>query len=234
MKEFTKNMKEIDIHCVDTIKDKKGVRVLRKFFHNMIINFSEESFSFHKQWGMFPFTYSEKQIHSVLAPAIHKYTKNIWLEQPFKDYKKNQRFLDIATTEKNNIYLIELKYSWNSKLENTTKRSDTEWETAIDQIADINRKTIYRHFNKDCNIFKIALMIMPTFAPDKEHAILSQSAKEYASNLFEDYQNSRTKKHKANLIGVIKLKKPTKYTHEFLNGNKIYPYVSFVAYVEPI
>lgn len=236
MNEFYEEIENTHVYCVDELKDGNGVRVLREFFQNIVKNFSEESFSFYTQWGIFPFIHSEKQLHSVLAPAIHKYTKNIWFEKPFKDYKKNQRFLDIATTDKNNIYLIELKHSFNSKLQESTKKSFIEWERAIEQIADINRKTINGHFNyKDFKVFKIALMVMPTYMPiSNSHKILSQTAKEYTNELFEEYKSYTTQKHRPNFIGAIKLNNPLKYKHEFIDGEQIYPYISFIARIEEI
>lgn len=116
-----------EICFLDKFEDGNGFRNMRKFLREVIINFAEESFSHYKNWGEFPFIYGEKQIHSTLTPSIHKHTGNIWLEQPFKDYKKNQRFLDIATIDKNNIYLIELKHSWNSKTDKITQRAFAEW-----------------------------------------------------------------------------------------------------------
>ncbi|MFW2528424.1 hypothetical protein, partial [Aliarcobacter butzleri] len=165
--------------------------------------------------------------------SIHKHTGNIWLEQPFKDYKKNQRFLDIATVDKNNIYLIELKHSWNSKTDKITQRAFDEWQIAIKQIKDINRKTIYPHFNKDFNIFKIALMVMPTYLSSNQvHNILSLNSKEYGENIFNEFDNVFSQEHnKPNFNGTIKIKNPNKYSHKYINGEQIYPYISFIGKV---
>lgn len=233
---FEKETENSYLYCQDTIEDGKGVRVLRKFFSNLLENFDDEVFSFYKIWGEFPFIYGEKQLASVLAPAIHKYTDNVWFEQPFKDYQKNQRFLDIAIADKENIYLIELKHSWNSKTETTDQKTSKRWETAINQIKDINRKTIYDHFNfQEYNVFKIALMILPTYiALEDKHAILAQTAEEYANNLFDEYNNNWTQKYQTNFTGVMKLQNPTEYKHEYTNAVQIYPFVSFIARIERV
>lgn len=228
--------KKVEIHTEDLLKDGDGIRGTRKFLQSIIKLFAEESFEFYNHWGEFPFIYSEKQVNSVITPAIHKYTGNIWLEQPFKKAKNNQRFLDIATTKGKNIYLIELKHSWNSKDEGVAKYTDSEWEKAIEQISDINRKTIGDYFNyNDYNVFKIALMVMPTYISSKtKHEILDMSANEYTNILSEEYERYRAQKYKANFIGSIKIKNPIKYEHKFINGNKIYPFVSFIARVERV
>lgn len=234
MNVFKQDTPTAEIYCQDVINNAKGIKNLRKFFHNLLKNFDTESFNFYKIWGEFPFIYSEKQLASVLAPAIYSHTKNVWFEQPFKDYKKNQRFLDIAIADQKNIYLIELKHSWNSKRNETNKKSSQKWETAIDQIKTINRKTIYSYFNfQDYNVFKIALMIMPTYLNyDEDHNILKMSAKEYATTIFDEYESYTTKQHKANLTAVIKLTNPKQYKHDFTIGSQIYPYISFIARIE--
>jgi hypothetical protein len=236
MSDFYKETKTSHIYCKDTIQRTQGLKNLRSFFYNLLENFDEEASTFYKFWGHFPFIYSEKQLASILAPSIHKHTKNVWFEQPFKDYKKNQRFLDLAIADNENIYLIELKHSWNSKTNITDKQCSIKWEIAIEQIKDINRRTIYRHFNfEEFNVFKIALMVMPTYiAFEEEHDILSQTVEEYTNNLFKEFDSYTTQKHRANFTGVIKLKNPKKFKHEYKDGNQIYPYISFLARVEEI
>lgn len=225
------NTEEAHIFCLDTLDDGKGIRNLRNFFYEIIVNFSQEIFLFYNIWGEFPFIYSEKQINSILAPSVYKYTKNVWMEQPFKDYKKNQRFLDLAIADKSNIYLIELKHSWNSKINEINTRTKNKWETAITQIDDINRKTIHDCFNyKDFNVFKISLMIMPTFLPAFEsHKILSLNIRKYTQNIFDHFECYVAQKYKANFIGTVKINEPKKYIHEYDNGKQIYPYITFVA-----
>ncbi|WP_151900465.1 hypothetical protein [Sulfurimonas hydrogeniphila] len=226
----------IEISTKDTLVDGNGIRSMRKFLHSTIELFAEESLEFYKHWGEFPFIYGEKQVNSVIIPAIHKYTGNIWLEQPFKKAKNNQRFLDIATTKGNNIYLIELKHSFNSKNNAIAKYTDSEWEKAIEQISDINRKTIGDYFNyEEFNVFKIALMIMPTYLfSDKKHSILDMKAHDYVNKLFQEYECYNAEKYRANFIGTMKFIDPVVYKHEFINGNRIYPFVSFIARIEEI
>lgn len=225
----------VEISFKDNLKDGKGIRKTRDFFHTIIKNFSEESFKFYTYWGEFPFIYGEKQLNSIITPIIHKDTGNIWLEQPFKK-EKNQRFLDIATTKGKNIYLIELKHTWNSKDNNITKYTDNKWENAIEQISDIKISTIGDYFNySDYNVFKIALMVMPTYMQSKSnHKILELSSQDYTNQLFEEYQVYEDQSYNANFVGVIKLNNPLEYEHKFKNGNQIYPYISFIAKIEKL
>ena len=211
-------------------------RAVVLFFNAMMKNFATESIQFYKLWGEYPFIYRERQVTSALIPAIHKYTKNIFLELPFKNKSKEQRFLDIVTTKGNNIYLIELKHSYNSKLNGTTTRTDNEWETAVQQISDITKSTIKNHYNyKEYNVYKISLMIMPTYMPsDEKHKILDMSSKQYSKMLFDDYQTNYSKKYQANIVGSIKITDINYFIHEYKDCKQVYPFISFIGKVEKL
>lgn len=172
-------------------------------------------------------------------PSIHGYTKNIWLEQPFKNNKDEQRFLDIATTKNDDIYLIELKHSWNSVSEDIYSKTSHEWQTAITQIEDIDKESMKTHFEcNDYNVFKIALLIMPTFINSKinnpivNNPFLNKTSKEYAHEIIEKFKDEP--KHYPNFVSVIKLKEPHNYGHEYQNKKQIYPFISFIAKVIPV
>jgi len=220
------------------------------FLESIMKEFMEESFSFYKFWEELPFINTEKQLNSVLLPAIHKHTKNIWLEEPFKEKPNDkQRFLDIATQKDDNTYLIELKHAWNSRLDKFLSRTKNEWGTAIKQIADITKKSMENsfEFDNEDNVYKIALMIMPTvISLDEKHDTLNMSASKYAEDLFNAFNRDNAKKYKANFVGAIKLKNPEKYKYEYTykyeyqykdehkGGTQIFPYVSFIARVESL
>lgn len=228
-------MKEnYDLYLKDTLEDGEGIRSARKFMGDFSKAFMDEALQFYSIWEEFPFTYRERQVNSVVVPAIHAVAKNVWMEQPFKKSSQEQRFLDLVTTHGKNIYLIELKHSWNSYTEDIAKYTDNEWEKGIEQIGDIHRKSVGDYFDyNNFNVFKIALMIMPTFLyADNKHAILDQSAEEYVLGLFDQYNAYRAEKFRPNLIGAAKLHEPAKYMHDFGDGERIYPFISFVARFE--
>ena len=216
------------IYVKDELKDKE----VNKFFRKMIENFAKESFTHWNIWGRFPFIYREKQLNSVLIPAIHSYTKNIWLEEPFINQKKKKRFLDIATVKDDTIFMIELKHSWTHK----KGKSKKDWEKSINQISDIDVNTIRSSFNIDYNLIKMALMIAPTYISldkNKGRDILNLTTEEFTNNLFEDYQNI-DKDNSVNLIGTIKIKNPEQYEYKSKYGREIYPFISFIVRVEEV
>jgi len=238
---MSKDKSKYEVHVENIgLEDGRGIRTMNIFFKKIIENFAEECFIFYKEWGEFPFVYRERQVNSALIPAIHKYTNTIWLEQPFKKSSKDQRFLDIVTTDKNNIYLIELKHAYISKSDYVTKLIDTEWETALEQIKDVNRKTLGAYYNyKDFNIFKIALMILPKYMSLNDYKnkedITEFSAKDENKKITEQFSDKYWKKSAcANFCGTIKIEDCVKYKHEYENSCEVYPFVSFVIRVEQV
>lgn len=216
-------------------KDSLDVQSMMIFFKNFSNSFAKEVIGFYEIWGMLPFIHAEKQVNSVVVPAVHKVTKNVWLEQPYKARDK-QRFLDIVTVHGNNIYLIELKHSWNSKTEKIAKYTDQEWETAIKQIGDLKRSHVKQFINhKDFNIYRVALMVMPTYITNQfNHNILKQTSKNYAQDIFNKYQEYRSEKYRANYVSTWKIMNYEDYAYEYDGKKQIYPFISFVAKVEKI
>lgn len=222
-----------------TIKESLGknqeIIELKNFFNRFIKNFRQESLNFYDIWGEFPFINSEKQVNSVVIPAIHKYTENIFLEQPFKKNTNEQRFLDIVTSDFNNIYLIELKHAWHNKKYDVNSKANQEWEKAIKQISDLNYENLNNIFYINNNMFKIAMLVLPTYLRnDTSNDIIQMSAEDYANQLFEQYQNDYDEPYQANLIATWKLENPINYTHEYKNAKEIYPFVSFICKIEKI
>lgn len=210
---------------------------MKEFLESFMINFKEESLRFFDMWGFFPFTYREKQVTSAIAPAIHKLTGNVWLEQPFKTQKGEiQRFLDIATLHDDNIYLIELKHSWNSKSESVAQFAEVEWETSIKQIADLNITHVREFVNiEEFNVYKIALMVMPTYLKnDADNPICNMSAKDYSKLVFDDFMSYTNKEFRANYVSTWKIQNPKEYEHEYEDNIQIFPFVNFVVKIEPI
>ena len=215
------------------MEDGTVVKKARSFLNEFIENFAHESLSFFEFWDEFPFTYRERQVNSVVIPSIHKITGNVWLEQPFKKNNDDQRFLDIATVKNGNIYAIELKHAWKSKTDYFAQHIDKEWATAIEQISDIKKRTLYDYKNYD--VFKIALMVLPTYHyVNSKNNIDNMTAEEYNAYLKKEYFDNWTKKYAANYIGVIKITNPDKYVHEYSDGEQIFPFISFVARIERV
>jgi len=224
-------MIEFETYIEDKFND-KNVNV-KEFFTQIIINFANESLAFYDMWNEFPFIYSEKQVNSVLIPAIYKYTETIFLEQPFKKDKNKQRFLDILTKKDNNVYLIELKHSYQSKEEETTIATDDKWKKAIEQIKDLNKSVIEDIFETEpYTFYKVALLISPTFVPKKsEHKILKDTAKKYSEKIFNEYLNGyKEEKYQPNIVGVIKFN----HSENYIQNEKKYPFVSFIIKIEEI
>lgn len=122
----------------------------RDFLEEVVKNFIKENFKINEVWNDYPFLTNEKQSFSALAPAIHKLTGVIWLEQPFKRVNKKaieetgkdetQRFIDLATMygDNNAMYLFEVKHGWHNFYSNNFSQDDRIiWLKAIEQISHL-------------------------------------------------------------------------------------------------
>jgi len=222
-------MNEFEVYVKDDFNDKD----VNEFFNEIIKEFAKESLSFYEKWGEFPFIYGEKQLNSVLTPAIYKCTNNIFLEQPFKGKElNNQRFIDILTFKGRNNYLIELKHTFQSSKAEVTQKTENRWKNVLDQVLDFEKEVVSDIFETEgYTFYKVALLIIPTHMPkNKEHDILKFSSKEYI-----EYMNGYIQKgNKPNIIGIIKFNNFEKYAYKSKYGEKIYPFVSFIARIEKI
>ena len=217
-----------------TIKDNYNDVEVNTFFREVIENFAKESFAFYEEWGEFPFVYRERQVNSALIPAIYRYTNTIWLEQPFKNDNDGQRFLDMVTAKENNIYLIELKHTFNSKTQKIDERTWKEWDTAIEQIFTIKYSTLGNYYSDNSTIYKVALMIMPQYLNCTRPIDESLSVyNEHIYQMFTD-KNELHENGYANLVGTIKINESDKYPHEWCDKTQIYPFVTFIARIESV
>jgi len=214
---------------------KEEHKEIEDFLLNITKEFAKESFKFYKEWNEFPFVYREKQVYSALIPAIYKHTQNIFLEQPFKSVNNKQRFLDIVTSFKENIYFIELKHSYKSKQNYLRDETIDKWKNAIKQIGSIKKDNIGLFYEENFKQYKIALMIMPYFiSPYQTINKADNNIQNKTLNLFKD-KNIFTKSEYANYISTIEIKNYSKFIHYFYKEREeVYPFLFFVARVEKV
>jgi len=226
-------------------RKKEKIGKFEVFFTHFIESFIKESEKLYRKWEEYPFIHSERKLNTILAPTFcDMKMKNpnleieVFYELPFKSNDKSQRFLDYYIEYDNDIYLIELKHAWqNFKMDgdiNTNEHTDKVWEKSIEQIQTLSKTAVKQIVDGKDNIYRVALMVMPIWSqkiPDKKVI----SPKSYAQGLMKEFDKWTSKKYKANFIGVWKIKKFDTKGHEFeKNRNEYYPYVSFIAKVEPI
>jgi hypothetical protein len=246
---------ELDIkYNKDDFGDGGGIRKMRKFFQTFCYEFASYSTNYHEKLGEFPFIYGERSLTSIVLPSLIKSDANgalVFMEQPFKKLGKVQRFLDFYVHHGDNLYLIEMKYRWNAyRTDDFNKRTITRWRECLEQIDDLDQKSIKEHIcDTDAykNIFKVALLVMPVYINQKNEFELSdtyEKSDEYLKLVEKNFCEKVEEAEKAEKKGKEKFKKPNffavwkineknkKYIHKFEGGQSFYPFVIFALYSE--
>lgn len=113
-------------------------------------------------------TYGERQIHSIVYPAILKSSDVAFAELPVRRKPRGEPDgsgrVDYWAMEGNRTYLLELKHEWNH-LQSTSKRQEIEsaWKAVIQQTKDIRYKTARDASVASGKIFVIGLLVVPTY-----------------------------------------------------------------------
>ena len=161
----------------------------------------------------------------------------VFPEFPFKKKDKiSQRFLDYYVEHEKNIYLIELKHTWQSYHSGieTTSQADNEWLTAIAQIQDMTKRVIKSQLvadTKGYDIYKMALMIMPVYSTKTD---IDQEPFVYANKLHDEFKRFTAQKNKPDFIGVWAIDGYDGKQHQYTDRDEYYPYLTFIAKAEKI
>ena len=129
------------------IPDGEGKRVLKKFLKNLIIEIASNTVKQIRTTEYPPsFAYREKQLHTVIAPAMDKIAENFLMESPVNrnwsqsDENKSDAhgWVDYWCEYKNYIYYIELKHGFKAYKSKQIRISVKEdWEIAYNQLDSL-------------------------------------------------------------------------------------------------
>ena len=213
------------IFVENRIKDGKGMRNTKEFLNEFVINFAKENRNFFDYFNDLAYRYREKQLNSVIVPAIYKITNNIFTEIPtYRKNKKNLGWIDYGTYYGNTLILIELKHSYiavnNDKLRET---SLSEWKTSIEQIESLVDVDNLKLAKKD-NIVKMALNVVTAYTSSD----ISKDIDEVKENLKETLEKNDLD---YDFIFSWEVHQDLLIECEYENGNEIYPYVYIVGKV---
>jgi len=151
--------------CYALVRNGQGGNITKDLLENMVIEFARISSKFYEAVSEFPFVYSEKQMGSVLIPALLNSADAVFQEQPairkLKGKKENYGWIDYWVLSRNITFLIELKqHGFSANAQNVNAGAQNKWSKAIDQIKSIKKSEAQDLTigNKAC---KVALQIMP-------------------------------------------------------------------------
>ncbi|MEE9284069.1 MAG: hypothetical protein V3U49_08370 [Nitrososphaerales archaeon] len=164
------------LYELSSIGDGPGRRKARAFLNEIANEFTGRSKLFYDVMGWLPFTFRERQTHSILLPAIAAASQATVVELPiWRKYGRGKRhgFLDYWVYHKSVLYLLEVKHSFLSVRSGLThKGSHDSWQEAIDQVDKIPLPLIRKDLDTPVDkIFRLALMVMPLWKSSSARAL---------------------------------------------------------------
>ncbi len=226
---------------ISMIEGGPGSGISRFLLYESSISFIKACTQYYNFVGEFPFTYSERQLNSVLLPAFVDNSDSVFLEQPVSRKKRRHKpttgRLDYWIAYGDTVFLVELKHSWgvmeSPRINEITKK---KWKDGISQIRSMKKSDVTDISIKGDKVIKMVLMIMPFYVSTTKD---KKSLKRYNIKDIE-------KKHKTTLSDLNpephwsltwylhdKLQKPQLYDYKKTRFEK-YPMLEIFAFIEKL
>jgi hypothetical protein len=212
---------------------KKAATFLRKSTKGFALNCSK----FYDAVKDIPFTYRERQIHSMLLPAIAKISQAAFVEQPInRKINGNSQYgwIDYWVYYEPFVFLIELKHGWHSLKSQKIRQSTLQsWRKAIEQTEAITRSEA-KSISVDPNrILKISLMIVTYYQGSHTLEKLTPLNKNDVIAAHEFLINNLNPSPNWNCLWALNKKFQNASTFKD-KRNEFYPSVGIIAKVAPI
>ena len=150
----------------------EGHTITNDFLCRTATNFFKFSLKHRTSEDYLPFIYKERQVHSVLCPAINVSSDSFLIEAPVNRKKRGD---NRATTEKkgwvdyycnyrNISYFIEVKHSFYSITSGTLNDSTLKkWKTANRQLQSVKKEITDWIKPEDKGAFRMSMLILPYY-----------------------------------------------------------------------
>lgn len=148
------------------IRDARGTRKATDFLRLTTRQFAKRSLTFYEETNFWPFSYRERQTHSVLLPAASDIASGVLFEQPINrrwGRGASAGFLDYLVFHRKIMLLMEVKQAWVSVRTGKPSRSlIAGWRSAMRQIDRVETHDIKDEYRVYYNrVFRIAMMVAP-------------------------------------------------------------------------
>ena len=223
----------------NTLEDGKGVRLANKFLRALFAQTMNNSLVFRKKEEYFPFVHKERQMHSVISPAMFKLTSSSLMEFPIirtkfqkfgnkRSAKKSAGWIDYACKYgKPGVgFFIEFKHDWNNiSNEHVRQAILNKWDSAKSQIRSVKGEVA--GWGSDKGAIRIAIVFVVHYTT-KSEAISKDGLHLQHKNII----NKMTPK--PNWSGLLKIDKKWTGLYEYEKSKEYHPGVSWFAYVTKI
>lgn len=151
------------------------MREVSGFLRDTFGEFASESVAYH-QWatggeggeGEFPFVYRERQLTTVLLPALRSSSDMLFVEQPFvrgRGEEKAQGWVDFWVSCGSTAYFLEIKHGWmNATTADLQNRQRNSWRNLLRQTRKITAEKAKDISPGHSRVFRIAMLFMPVYS----------------------------------------------------------------------
>lgn len=148
------------------IKNQKGKKLVSDILNRFSKEFVISNFYLRKYSGLNAHSNNEKQLHSVLFPALNQSVDACIFEFPIKKSSRSKTgngyidYLLVKNKPNRNFILLEIKHNKIWSDENKKRQLSDKWENLITQIKSLSGDTIST-FRRSGKVYKIGLMVCP-------------------------------------------------------------------------
>ena len=230
-----------NIYYSSNLKDGQGQRIANDFLTRLANGFARRTAKYIRATGEVPFVFREKQLHSIIAPALDDFTDAFLMELPTKrswsvttDERNSDShgWIDYWCSYRNISFLVELKHGFISgKTGQIRKDVKEEWEKAILQLDAIEEEAKLQGQWSNGTL-RVALHVLPLF---ERHSQVDKKLENDLEKLLEIQQRAMEElERRPNWSAIWKFHEGIVGPYEYSNAIEFYPGVLLVANVSEI
>jgi len=214
----------------------EGHSITNDFLCNITTNFYKNSLEHRKHEDYLPFIYGERQIHSILCPAIYDSSDSLLIEAGVNRKKRgddnvgtdHHGWVDYYCNYRKFIYFLEIKHSFYSPSSKIVKEViKKKWHHADKQLQSVKKEITDWIKPNSKGAFRVAMLILPYFhSVDKDLSLNSDEILEQHSNI-----NTTLK---TNWSSLCLLNKKMSGPYEYDKSTEMHPAVGIYCKISDI
>lgn len=224
----------------DKIDDAYASRVTRRFLNELSVEFANisDKLCCKANFLEYPlFAYRERQVHTILSPALYHITDFFIHEAPAErensriyDEDDSHGWSDYVCNYNGFAYIIEVKHSHLSyrtlKVDSHTKHI---WEHAIEQNQTSNYDADW-YSKRSKGVYRLALLVAPIYqSSSKKKPVFKNDINDLTEDVFNQFEKELKLKNSQYYISLWLL--PERLRGPYENGDGCFHYYSAVAIV---
>jgi hypothetical protein len=211
-------------------------RITIDFLKRLLRGIVERSTQYFDETGDHVFIYRERQMHSVICPAIADLASSYLLELPLKRKPAGEEeysgSVDYWVSYRNRSFLIELKHTYFAyrNVEAPRRKIAEKMEEALNQLRSIRIDQCRYAAGSDKMLTKMALLTIVFYEGSKKEISEKEVMKLNFKNILRKMLNNTGLMRTSNLVSLWVLDRRLVMPFEYQNEEyEIYPAIGFVG-----